>query len=1057
MFFWHINPAVAQLTRGFVSGIVTDTMNGVMAGVQVTLTNKGTSITRGTLTNEVGFYRFAAVEPGEYSLEFKIAGFQTHRIDSLTVSTAQEVVINQILNVSNLTEEVSIETTGVALDKTTAAIERTFSAQTVTEMPLLYTTARDITRLALLAPTVNRAPGSTEFSANGQRARNNNFTLDGVDNNDQSVTLSVARVPPEAVQEVQVQTTAYSAEFGRNSGAQVSAITKGGTNELHGEAYDYYRGNWMEPISLTNKRAGLKETPRFVHNQFGGDLGGPIIKERTFFFGLLEFNRRREAPDARNGATTPPNIPTPAGYASLSTVPLRSGQSAASRQAVLSALSFLPDVYKQVSNYEQVRTLTINGVPIEMGTIRIPIANPHNFWYNVLRIDHKLTNNDVLTYRYHLDHRIQPDVTSNLQFGTRWSAAQTIFAQNHAISETHTFNARLLNEARLAYARRNLDFPEDDPKSPTVGITGFFTIGGLSNYPQGRLQHTFQFQDIVSYVTGRHALKFGIDVRRNLLFNRSSFDSKGTWTFNGLAEFMNNSATLLRQAVNEASFYARQWDQAYFVQDDLKATRDLTLNLGVRYEYSTVPLGFFGATDPGIRAGGVPGPVRSDKNNWAPRLGFAYSPSSPKGMLAALLGEGQTSVRGGFGMTYDVLFANILTVNASNYPRVLNSDTANPVDLFPALAPKTASVPPFNPLTNGFSNSPESLQRPTTAFWSLSVQREFGRNYVVEAGYTGNRSYHQIRQGQANPPILTAQQAATVLTTGDPNSISNAQARRLNPNWNSRTLIESAAKAEYHAGYLRFDKQMSNGLAVGANYTWSANFSDNDESLAVTDITNSSPQIPQDFFNFRREWSRSVFDRPHRFVVHYVYAVPWFSSSWASQSLRHILGGWEISGFTEFQSGQPFTIRTGVDTVGTAAGGTNPPGRPNYNPNGILTRDPDTHDLRTFITPIGGTGIVTAPLDRNGNILANSMPGGGNLGRNTFRGPSFQQWNFGLMKKITFSETRQVQIRADFVNLFNHNNFQNPEARMNSPSFGLNTATLLSDSRLMLFSAKLKF
>jgi hypothetical protein len=539
--------------------------------------------------------------------------------------------------------------------------------------------------------------------------------------------------------------------------------------------------------------------------------------------------------------------------------------------------------------------------------------------------------------------------------------------------------------------------------------------------------------------------------------NRSSFDSKGTWTFNGLADFLNNNANLLRQAVNEATYYARQWDHAYFAQDDFKATKDLTLNLGMRYEYSTVPLGFFGATDPVVRAGGVPGPVLSDKNNWAPRLGFAYSPSSPRGILAPLLGEGKTAVRGGFGMGYDVLFANILTVNASNYPRVLNSDTTNPVDLFPALAPKTASVPPFNPLTNSFTNSPESLQRPATAFWSLSVQREFGASYVVEAGYTGNRSYHQIRQGQANPPILTAQQVATVVSTGDPNRIPNAQARRLNPSWNARTLIESAAKAEYHAGYLRFDKKMSNGLMVGANYTWSANFSDNDESLAVADITNSSPQVPQDFFNFRSEWSRSAFDRPHRFVVHYVYEVPWFSSGWAGQSLRHVLGGWEISGFTEFQSGQPFTIRTGADTVGTAAGGTNPPGRPNYNPNGILILDPDTHNLRTFKMPIDGTGIVTAPLDPNGNILANTMPGGGNLGRNTFRGPSFQQWNFGLMKKITFGETRQVQIRADFVNLWNHNNFQNPEARMNSPSFGLNTATLLSDARLMLLSAKLKF
>jgi len=405
-------------------------------------------------------------------------------------------------------------------------------------------------------------------------------------------------------------------------------------------------------------------------------------------------------------------------------------------------------------------------------------------------------------------------------------------------------------------------------------------------------------------------------------------------------------------------------------------------------------------------------------------------------------------------MAYDVLFYNILTVNQNNYPRVISSDTTNPVDLFPQLAPKTAIVPPFNAATTAFVNTPDDIQNPTTHFWSLSLQRELGTNNILEVGYTGNRSYHQIRQGQANPPILTAAQAATVIATGNPNSIPSAQARRLNPNWNSRTLIEAAAKAEYHAGYVKYDRKLSRGLLVGANYTWSANFSDNDESLAVTDITNSSPQIPQDFSNFRSEWSRSAFDRPHRFVVHYLYEVPWVSNG--PSALRHVFGGWQISGSTEFQSGQPFTIRTGVDSVGTAAGGTNPPGRPNYNSGGVITMDPDTGDFRTFTTPING-GIVTASRDVNGNLLANTMPGGGNLGRNTFRGPSFQLWNFALMKTISMTERVKLQIRSDFGNLWNHNNFQNPEARMSSPTFGQNTATLLSDARQILFVGKLRF
>lgn len=1043
-----------QLTRGFVSGTLTDASSSVLAGVQVKLTNKATNISRDLVTDDAGFYRFVAVEPGDYTVEFQLAGFESRKVENITVRTAQEVVLNQSLAVGGVTAEITVtETPGVELAKTTATIERTFSEQLVSDLPITANT-RDVTKLALLAPTVTRAPGSNELSANGQRARNNNFTIDGIDNNDYSVSLNSSRLLPEAVHEVQIQTTAYSAEFGRNSGAQISAVTRSGSNRFHGEGWDFYRGNWMEPVALANKRAGVLKTPRFVQNQFGADVGGPIIRERTFFFGLAEWNRRREAPDARNATTA--TIPTPAGYAALAGVPLGPGQSAASRQATLSALTFLPEIHPLVANYDNRRTITINGTPIEVGSMRIPLPNPHNFFYNAGRVDHRFTDNDNISYRYHLDKRDQPDVVSNLGFGSRWSAAQTILRQNHALSYTRNFGSRFLNEARVAYVRGNLDFPENDPTTPSTIITNFFTIGGEAAYPQSRLDHTWQFQDVATYTAGRHSLKFGLDLRKYWLFNRSGFDSKGSWRFPSLQDFLNNNALSLDQAVNESSFLAKQWNHSYFFQDDLKATQNLTFNLGLRYEYSQVPLGFFGATDPAIRAAGVPGPARPDKNNWAPRFGFAYSPAATTGLLGGLFGNGKTSIRGGFGMGYDVLFYNILVVNASNYPRVLTSSTTAPdvTNLYPKLAPKVATLPPFNARTTAFVNAPEDIENPTTNFWSLSIQRELGTSYLFEVGYSGNRSYHQIRQGQTNPPILTQAQAAAVLAARDATVIPGTQDRRLNPAWNSRTTIEATALAEYHAGYVRFDKRMSRGLLFGANYTFSGNWSDNDESLGVTNITNSSPQIPQDYFNYRNEWSRSVFDRPHRFVVHYSYEIPWFSSGWASEALSKIMSGWEVSGFTEFQSGQPFTIRTGADTAGI---GTATPARPNYNPGGVLTQDPDTKDLRTFTIPINGTGIVVAPLTASGAILANSMPGGGNLGRNTFRGPGYNQWNVSLMKKIRMGEDREIQLRSDFVNAMNHNNFQNPVATMSSPVFGQNTATLITDARQMLFSAKVKF
>jgi outer membrane receptor protein involved in Fe transport len=1029
--------AFGQLTRGFISGTVQDASGAVIQGVKITFTHVETNTKREVETNDLGVYRLVAVEPGTYSAEFSKQGFELRKVENIAVDANQEVVLNQSLAIGPTQTIVEVAETppGVVLAKSTPTVSQTLEQRMITQLPT--TGNRDVTRLVLVAPTVTRAPGSNEFSANGQRARNNNFMIDGVDNNDPSVTLPNQRIVPEAVDQFQVLTNAYSAEFGRNSGAQVLVTTRRGTNDFHGEVYDFYRANWLEPVSLLNKGAGLTETPRFVHNQAGASVGGPIVKDRLFVHGFLEANRRREAPDARNASSI--TIPTAQGYAALSSLPLHPEQTAASRQAAMQSLAFLPEVHTLLGgNYTQTRNVTINGVPIQVGTARIPLANPNNFWIVQPRVDYHLTNSDLLTYRLQLDKRDQPDFISNLGFGQRWSGAQTILGQNHMLSHTRSFSPSLTNEFRFGYARRNLDFPENDPNSPTVGITGYFTIGGSSNFPQGRISNTFQFQDIATLLRGRHSLKFGVDIRRNRLFNRSGFDSKGTWTFNNLEDFVNSRPFRLLQAVNEATFDARQTNQFYFVQDDIKVTKDLTLNLGLRYEYSDVPFGFFGATDPLSLGAGVPGPVRADKNNWAPRFGFAYSPSQPGGFLGTLLGQGQTVFRGGYGVTYDVLFFNIATVTASNYPRVVvdQKNQNELINVYPTRPPQQTTAPTFNPLAT-WAVAPEDTQAPTTHFWSFSIQRQFAREFVAEIGYSGNRSYHGIRQGQLNPAVLTPAQAQRVLQSGNPNDAGPLQSRRLNPEWGSRVTIEATAKANYNAMFLRLDKRFSSGLAFGGSYTWSKAMSDNDESLAVADIVNSSPPVPQDYLNYRPDWSLSAFDRPHRFVVHYNYEIPWFASGTAAHPvLRHVLGGWQVAGFWEYQSGQPFTIRTGVDSGGN---GDARPHRPNLNPGGTMAADADTGDFRTFRVPLDGTGIVVAPLTASGVPLVNSMPGGGNLGRNTFRGPSFTNWNFNVSKNINITERWRIQLRSDWVNFLNHRNFGNPVSTMNSPNFGQNT------------------
>jgi hypothetical protein len=533
---------------------------------------------------------------------------------------------------------------------------------------------------------------------------------------------------------------------------------------------------------------------------------------------------------------------------------------------------------------------------------------------------------------------------------------------------------------------------------------------------------------------------------------------------------MNNQPSSLTQLVSSAStFTFNQLKQAYFVQDDIRLRPSLTVNLGLRYETTSIPLGYFGATDPIVLAAGVPGPVKRDTNNWAPRVGFAYSPTATDGILGKALGGGKGSIRGGFGVGYDVLFYALLATPATNYPRSNTQVTPSTslVDVYPTLAPKT-SVPTFSPF-NQFANIPADAQNPTSHYWSLSVQREVKETVIVEVGYTGNRSYHLIRQGQANPGILTQAKADAVIagcTAGtlascqDPTGFASSPSRQ-DPNLGTRILLETNGEATYNAGYIQVNKRSSFGLQFGANYTVSANLSDseeysNDISSVDGGIAGSSPQLPQNFLDRRNEKARSVFDRPQRLTFHESYSIPFFA--YAPMALRQVFAGWQVSGFTEVQSGQPFTITVGVDTLGA---GSATPGRPNLNPGGILIYDPTTSNLRTFTIPLDGTGIVTAPhvTAANGKVtfLKNSMPTGGTLGRNTFRGPGFSNTNMSLMKRITLRGERTLEVRGDFINVFNHDNFPNPDANMSHTTFGKQVFVPLTDARQVMLGVKVRF
>jgi hypothetical protein len=506
---------------------------------------------------------------------------------------------------------------------------------------------------------------------------------------------------------------------------------------------------------------------------------------------------------------------------------------------------------------------------------------------------------------------------------------------------------------------------------------------------------------------------------------------------------MNNVASRVQQALQTSSWFASQWQSFFFAQDDFRITPELTLNLGLRYEVSDVPLGMFGNTDAESLAALVPGPVKRDTNNWAPRVGFAWNPQTSNW----LLGDNQSVIRGGYGVGYDVLFYNLLVVNASNYPRIVTLDVTDQRNLYPNLLTGSAT-PVFDPLA-AYVNSAEDTESPESRFYSLTMQRQLG-DYTFEVGYTGSRSSKGINQIELNPSILTAEQAALVASTRNTASIPSVQARRLFPQFGSRVLIPATvgpdgadlnARSEYNAVFVSGNRRLSDGLQFGASYTFSRWYSNNDASLGEGGTGDGgSSQRPQSMFDYDAEWSRSQFDRPHRFTVSYLWEIPGPKSGILGQAL----GGWQISGITQAQSGRPFTIFTGVDSSGDSNTGSD---RPNINTAGSFVWD---DDRRTFTN----NGYYVVPLGTNNLPLAHSL-GNGNAPRNAERGPGFWNTDLALFKRFTLAGTTRLIVRVDAFNALNQDSYGNPVSTMSSPSFGLNTNNW--GRRILQLSGKISF
>jgi Carboxypeptidase regulatory-like domain/TonB-dependent Receptor Plug Domain/TonB dependent receptor len=1053
----------AQTSRGSVSGLVTDSTGAVLPGAAVTLVNTQTGVSRTTVTNGEGAYRFDAVDLGLYSITISTANF------GAVTKTNIEVRANQIAQVDaqlapkgqELTVDVTAET-GAALQTEAPVRGGNLNRLMITELPFA---GRNPVSLALTLPGVstNRfAFGVGTVVVNGGRGRSNNFLIDGTENNDISVAGQGFQVMnPDAVQEVSVQTSNYDAEFGRAGGAVINTITRGGTNQYHGTASFLY--DTTNDDAITNTQALSQEVQRRGHPPYGteqffaGTFGGPIIRDRTFFFGAYQNNRQ-----ASNRTANIVSL-SAAGRATLrSLFPAGTNNNVDTYLALTNGV----DATSQFFN-----TALSSGDNIQFGTAVTFFPQTFTAHQFLGRVDHKLGERDQLSGRYLFDDQVAPVGGATLGI-PGFTTSQVNRFQNFLLSETHVFSPSLTNELRLSYNRIALGFPLDPPNQlgltqPLITIDDITDLSGRqtnlgiqTNLPQGRIANNYVIQDTMSYLRGNHTFRFGFDLlkqrsrqfapineRGSLIYNASSGkDSAGNPlpSFSSFANFVDDfggSGGSANRDFGSPLYYPYLFRQAYFFQDRWRVNEALTLTLGLRYENFGNPVnsirtaaftGLFNV-DPVTFAGpySQPSKAADDNNNFAPIIGVAYSPSFSQGLLGWLAGERKTVIRAGYQMGYDSFFNNIASNAAASSPNVVATSTPSTVSGSDprGLANLTNSFPlvarPLSPLDSQTLVDP-NLVNPYYQRWSLGIQRELPGKLIVDASYVGSKGTKLYLNEDRNPLVpanLRITPAGfTGSTTCTPNTSGCLISGRLDNLQGERLIRSNSGSSSYHAGQLQMTQRLSNGLTLSGAYTYSKLIDNGSEIFASAGLVNSSrPIIPHVLGGERNERAVSLFDRTHRASFTYVYELPFMREQ--RGLLGRLAGGWQISGVTTFESGVPFTVVNGADSNGLV--GNND--RPDFNPNGI----PGVRAIPATATNPSPTGFINpdannAPIDPSTAQyigLPANIGRTGTLGRNTERTRGTNNFDFNVMKRVAITEGIKIELRTEFYNIFNHPQF----------------------------------
>jgi outer membrane receptor protein involved in Fe transport len=1184
-------PALAQSTTGNLQGIVFDQNKAVVSGAAVTVTNTDTGVAKATTTSGEGFYRVTNLIPGEhYKIEVKAQGFAPAVLSPVRILLGTENSSDIVLGAAQVGGEVVVTTDQQLIETTQNQLSTNFNNEQVTQLPINGL----IDNLALLVPGVI-TPNDTNFtngvglSANGNRGRSNNFQIDGQDNNDLYIGGPSTFISnTEAVGELQVITNNFSAEFGRNAGAQVNIITKPGTNEFHGALFEYHQNSALDARNNQQKlaastfnflvRNGFNDfsglatrngIDPYRQNRFGAALGGPLKKNKAFFFATYEgtYFRSEQQTNSLGSATLTPTLSSiqflntrfpNAATAQLASTGLGGGPAAVQYGTFLVAPPSLDTDGDGIPDTFQFGTGNPFGQPVTPGflaplavtndaagnrrvifggeAVRIVPLNSTNHQI-ITRIDYNLTDKDQITGRYIFDDADNPNAIDRFLAGRPISVPSR--SHNIGLTYTRTLSANWVNQARFNYSIADVKFGDRqnlEQFPPNVNFAGapqdLFNNGGLdfgtsTVFPQARVVKVWQVQDTMTSTLGNHALKFGMDIIHNFQDNFFLPTFRGSFNFTGSSSAATTGLvpanTFFEYGTNGTNGDSRTGQLAtsfenfvlarprdidfalgnpqkdiiqnnffFFVQDDWRIRPNLTLNLGLRYELTTQPLNPLidalnrreadastALFDPAFPLSSRTLPrLPVDKNNFAPHVGFAWSPNL--NFLGKRFTDGRTVIRSGFGIAYDPGFFNIVDNVVTGAPfagagRIRQTPGAPGSLPFPfqpttrADLARTPGTAGGDPLLFDQTRVSPNFYNPYTMSFNFGIQQELWRNAVVEARYVGSRIVGQFQAYNGNPQ-LNFLNALGVAATGNAGAFTNGAIAGANAgtNGNGRLIptqgftfvFTNGASSTYHGLQLRFDTRLRNDLSVTANYALSKTL-DNSSEVFSTVGGGQSISLSQNPFDVTGgERGLSAFHQKHNFAAGFNYVLPFFRDE--RGLLGKLLGGYQFNGIVRLGSGRSYSP--------VEANGLYDPRFPtlrpyNGNPSAPVTTiafgsfanlvnfgDPSVPAGMFIIYDTANAGsqgrIVTAAeaqqqarLIYNDSGLAAALgttaaipfleafnlfktPYG--IGRNTFTGDPFYRVDLSLFKTLKLTEGMRLELRAEAFNLLNHRNFGVP-------------------------------